>query len=226
MRSKRKILVVDDDEDILDLLKYNLEKEGYEVRIVSSCCDALMAARQFRPDLIILDIIMPGQNGIELCRILRSTGHFKNTYIFFLTACSEPYYERAVFTTGGDDYIQKITGLKALTMKISAVLKKGYVIRKSVTVLTLGALQLNRFNCSIFLDGQEIFLSPPEFDVLFFMAQNSFEDFSINQLIENIWGSEIYLAESHAEVYIQNLKKKLGGVITERVPNHYGFKLQ
>ena len=170
-RRSKKILVVDDDQDILELLKYNLEKEGYEVLTHAESADVISIARQFLPDLIILDIMMPDQNGIELCRQLRSKDRFKNTYIFFLTARSEYYYQDAAFITGGDDYIEKIVGLKALTKRISAVLKRNFVIRKSNALLHAGNLLMNRKNLSVQIRGSEVKLSKPEFDVLFFFAQ-------------------------------------------------------
>src|SRR5688572_2296301 len=127
-----RVLVVDDDPDILELLKYNLEKENFKVKTLNSSDRAIRVAEDFVPDLIILDIMMPHPNGIELCRMLRSLERFEKTYIFFLTSKSDLYAQQAVFETGADDYIEKITGLRALIYRINSVLKERFIIRKSV----------------------------------------------------------------------------------------------
>src|SRR5690606_8365311 len=105
-----RVMVVDDDKDILDLLEYNLEKEGFKVKVLTDSSKAVKAAKDFEPDLIILDIMMPHPNGIEICRDLRSMKRFSDTYIFFLTAKSESYYQHAALNTGGDDFIEKVIG--------------------------------------------------------------------------------------------------------------------
>jgi two-component system alkaline phosphatase synthesis response regulator PhoP len=223
MCAKRRILIVDDDEDILQLLQYNLEKEGYEVRILSESDRTVSIAKNFLPDLIILDIMMPEQNGIELCRKLRGKKRFKNTYIFFLTARSESYYQHAVFQTGGDDFIEKIIGLKALTKKINAVLKRDYVIRKSVIEFKAGGLYINRESSSVKKNGLDILLTKPEFEVLFFLAQNSLKEISMDHLIQSIWGSETYLSENSVEIYLQNLQRKLGKDVIHQHADQYQF---
>jgi two-component system, OmpR family, alkaline phosphatase synthesis response regulator PhoP len=223
MEEKRRILIVDDDEDILQLLQYNLEKEGYEVMILARSEKALSVAKTFSPDLIILDIMMPNQNGIELCRKLRDKNRFKNIYIFFLTARSESYYRHAVFHTGGDDYIEKIIGLKALTKKIDAVLRKNYVIRKSITEFKTGNLYINRESSSVKRNGLDILLTKPEFELLFFMAQNPMVEISMDNLVQSIWGSEIYLTENSVEIYVQSIRRKLGADIIKQHGDQYRF---
>jgi len=223
---RRRIMIIDDDQDILELLSYNLGKEGYEVLTLCESEGALPVAKVFLPDLIILDIMMPGLNGIELCRKLRSKSRFRDTYIFFLTARSENYYQDAALNTGGDDYIEKIVGLKALTKRISAVLKRNFHIHKSIPTLSIGNLQINRRSCSVTWNGNEITLSKPEFDVLFFFAQNPARVITLDNLVQSIWGSDTYVADAHAEVYIQNLRRKLGDdIIFEKKKDKYSFRL-
>jgi len=205
-----KILLVDDDRDILDLLRYNLVKEGFDVYCVDSSHEAIAIAKDFNPDLIILDIMMPHPNGIELCRELRSLEQFENTYIFFLTAKSESYYQQAAFETGGDDFIEKIIGLRALTCKVRSVLKRKFQIRKSVNELRLGKLIIRRKSNSVHIGNKEIVLSKPEFELLFFFAQNPQKSISQENLLHNIWGSEVYLLDSSVDIYINNLRHKLG----------------
>lgn len=205
-----RILVVDDDRDILDLLEYNFEKEGFKVKTLLDSHKAINVAKDFSPELIILDIMMPHPNGIEVCRKLRSMKRFEDTYIFFLTAKSEHYYHEAALDTGGDDYIEKVIGLRALTHKVSSVLKKKFIIRKSVSEIKIGHLIINRKSNSVTVGRNEIFLSRPEFELLFFFAQNPDKVITLDNLLHNIWGSEIYLVDTSVDVYIQNLKKKIG----------------
>ncbi len=209
-KKQLRVLLVDDDWDILELMEYNLEKEGFKVKTLEESWNAVTVAKEFSPDLIILDIMMPHPNGIEICRELRSLKRFEDTYIFFLTAKSESYYQQAALDTGGDDYIEKAVGLRALTHKVSTVLKRRFVIRKSIAELTIGNLCINRRSNSVKLGDHEIFLSKPEFELLFFFAQNPRKVISHQNLLCNIWGSEIYLFDTSIDVYIHNLKKKLG----------------
>ena len=205
-----RVLVVDDDSDILELLEYNLEREGFKVKILEDSRDAVAVAKEFSPDLIILDIMMPHPNGIELCRELRSMKRFEETYIFFLTAKSENYYHEAALDTGGDDFIEKVIGLRALTYKVISVLRRRFVIRKSIAELRIGNIQIHRKSSSVTIGGHEIVLSKPEFELLFFFAQNPHKVITADNLLQNIWGSEIYLFDTSIDVYIQNLRSKLG----------------
>lgn len=218
-----RVLVVDDDRDILDLLQYNLSRESYQVKVVDRSDRALKVARRFSPDLIILDVMMPHPNGIELCREFRSMDRFRETYIFFLTAKSEHYYQQAALDTGGDDYIEKIVGLRSLTHKIHTVLRDNLVIRKSLRELRVGELVLNRRTGGVMLGNTPITVSKPEFELLFFMAQNAGRQISREAFLHNIWGSETFLADRSVEVYLQSLVKKLG----ERfiIPTGNGYRL-
>ena len=215
-----RILLVDDDQDILELLEYNLEREGFKVKALDDSWHAVKVARDFSPDLIILDIMMPHPNGIEICRELRSIKQFENTYIFFLTAKSESYYQQAALDTGGDDFIEKVVGLRALTYKVSTVLRRKFVIRKSIPVVNIGNLIINRKSSSVRINDVEIILSRPEFELLYFFAQNPRKVISQENLLRNIWGSEIYLFDTSIDVYIQNLKNKLGLDLIHRTIDH------
>lgn len=224
MERTMRILVVDDDNDILDLLKYNLEREGFKVKTITNSSKAIGVAKEFFPDLIILDIMMPQPNGIELCRELRSTKRFKDTYIFFLTARSENYYQQAAFNTGGDDYIEKIMGMRALTNKISAVLKNKFIIRKSVSELSIGNLKINQQACNVSFQGHQVRLSKQELELLFFFAQNPGKIITLENIVNIIWGSKIFLQESSAELYMENLQRKLGlNIIQKLTGNRFRF---
>lgn len=206
-----RILVVDDDLDILELLRYNLSREGFKIKVVENSHEAVDAAVSFRPDLIILDIMMPAPSGIEICKQLRSLPKFKDTYIFFLTARSEHYYHDAALDTGGDDFIEKIVGLRALTKKVSTVLNDQFVIRKSVPSVIVGNLVIHRRAALAYLKGIPIRFSKHEFELLFFFAQNPRKIISLQNLVNSIWGSEVYSAANSVEAYINSIAQKLGG---------------
>lgn len=216
---KHKVLVVDDDKDILALMQYNLAKDGYQVKIIDDSTKALKAARSFSPDLVVLDVMMPELNGIELCRELRSREEFKNTYIFFLTAKSESYYQQAAFDTGADDYIEKLMGLRMLTYKISAVLKKDYVIRKRNETVTSGSLSLNRHGSLVFINDNNITLSKPEFELLYFFAQNPGKLIKKEDLLQYLWGSATFLTVSSIEKFIEDINARVGAEVIRQKGN-------
>lgn len=212
MEEKRpfRVMLVDDDKDILELLEYNLRTEGFKVKTVQNSGEAIASANEFRPDLIILDVFMPHPNGIEICRELRNSELFTDTYIFFLTATSEGYFEQVAYETGGDDFIEKLAGLRALTTRITSVLKRRLVIRKRQSEINLGGLHLNRKTLSVTLNGISIVLNPPEFEVLYFFAQNPGKVITAQTLLQNLYGSEVYLYESSVERYMQNIIRRTG----------------
>lgn len=218
-------MVVDDDQDILELLRYNLEKEGYKVKLVADSSKAIAIVKEFNPDLIILDIMMPHPNGIELCRDIRKLKAFQDIYIFFLTAKSEGYYQQAALDTGGDDFIEKVMGLRALTNKVATVLRKKFTIRKSIPELRIGNLVISRRSQSVTVNGKRCELSRPEFELLFFLAQNPGKEIGASQLLGSIWGSANYIVDGTVEMYIQNLAGKLGFNFIQRTTDYrYRFE--
>ena len=217
MSKRHKILIVDDDKDILELLKYNLEREGYEVYVEKDSIKTLRRAQVVTPDLIILDIMMPELNGLQVCDQLRKVDAFKDTYIFFLTAKSQKYLQLQAFEMGGDDYIEKITGLRALSHKVNSVLTKDLVIRKSVREIKINALYLDRIRQVASFNGKEIQLSRYEFELLFFFAQNPRKEISRDNLLHNIWGSDVYLFAKSVDSYIHNICSKFGARLIDKV---------
>ena len=207
----KKILVVDDDHDILELLEYNLEREGFKVKTLDDSVHAVSECKSFEPDLIILDIMMPDINGIEVCKQIRAIDRFKDTVIFFLTAKSESYYQEAALDTGGDDFIEKIIGIRSLTNKIKAVLNRKLVIRKRFPEIRMGDLYINRRAGFVAVQNKEIHLSKPEFELLFFFAQNPRKVITSNNLTENLSGSDAFSIGSSVEVYLELLMNKLDG---------------
>lgn len=217
---KGRVLIIDDDEDILDLLKYNLEKEGFKVKTVQKSSSALRAGTLFMPDLIILDIMMPHPNGIELCRQFRGDKQFDNTIIFFLTANSEKYVYHAAVSTGGDDVIDKMMGLRSLTFKINSVLKKRFVIKKCIAELHIGPLFLRRTSEAVMYNGKEIMISKPEFDLLYFFAQNAGRLVSTESLLHLVWGSDLSFSENIVEQFVNSVNFKSGTILIEKLHGH------
>lgn len=206
---RSRILVVDDDVDILELLKYNLEKEGFKVKALEESKRALVVAENFRPDLVILDIMMPEINGFEVCEQLRSIPSFEDTYIFFLTARPENTFQETALKSGGDDYIEKLTGLRLLLYKVNSVLKKKYVIKKRFRELQVGDLLIDRKTMSVYLKNERVAVSEGEFEILFFLAQNQGRKLTLDNLIYNIWGTEFHPFHNTVRLYIDNLQRKI-----------------
>jgi two-component system alkaline phosphatase synthesis response regulator PhoP len=215
MVKKYRVLVVDDDQDIVDLLKYVLEKDGFKVRTEVDSERALKTASRFRPDLIILDIMMDGINGIDLCKELRSRPQFKDTYIFFLTANSERDVQETAIETGGDDLIEKVLGLRELSVKIKAVLLDKWCIHKYKSFIHIGDLQIDRKTGEVYTGNHKVVLSKPEFDLLYFFAQNPRKRIHSKQLLESLWGSHFFSVAHSLNSYLTNLSKKMGHRLKE-----------
>jgi two-component system, OmpR family, alkaline phosphatase synthesis response regulator PhoP len=227
MAEKHKILIVDDDKDILELLKYNLEKDGYDVYVEKNSVHSIKRAMQVHPELIILDIMMPEMNGLQVCDQLRRTPDFKETFIFFLTAKSQKLLQMQAFEIGGDDFIEKITGLRSLSHKVSSVLDKNLIIRKRAREVEVNGLSLDRAQRVARFNGKKIVLSQYEFELLFFFAQNPKKIITRENLLPNIWGSDIYLVAKSVDFFIQNVCSKLGaGVICSVRDGRYKLNTQ
>lgn len=206
----QKVLVVDDEEPILELLKYNLEKEGYHVKTASDGQMAVDVAKKFQPDLILLDIMMPRMDGVEACRQLRTNPDLQNAYIVFLTARAEEYSEVAAFDVGADDYILKPIKPRALMSRISALFRRETKKKKSAARIAVGHLVIDRDRYTVKIDGQEIYLPKKEFELLYFLAQHPNEVFSRDSLLQNIWGTEVYVVPRTVDVHIRKVREKIG----------------
>jgi two-component system, OmpR family, alkaline phosphatase synthesis response regulator PhoP len=205
-----KVLVVDDEEPILELLKYNLEKQGYDVRVASDGFTGVELAKRFHPDLVLLDIMMPKMDGVETCRQLRALPELQNTYIVFLTARSEEYSEVAAFDVGADDYIAKPIKPRALMSRIGALFRRDSKKKSTATQITVGSLTIDRTSYTIKVKGKEISLPKKEFELLFFLAQNPNKVFSRDDLLQNIWGSDVYVLARTVDVHIRKVREKIG----------------
>lgn len=209
-KPSQKVLVVDDEEPILELLKYNLEKQGYDVRTAIDGQVAVDTARKFHPDLVLLDIMMPKMDGVEACRQIRAIPELANTFIVFLTARSEEYSEVAAFDVGADDYITKPIKPRALMSRISALFRRDSKKKSSSNQIKIGDLLIDRTSYTIKVNGREISLPKKEFELLFFLAQNPNKVFSRDDLLQNIWGSDVYVLARTVDVHIRKVREKIG----------------
>ncbi len=207
---EKRILVVDDDEAILELLQYNLEKEGYEVSTATNGVDAVQIAKEQNPELIILDIMMPGQDGVETCRQIRSITELADVFIIFLTARSEEYSEIAAFEVGADDYITKPIKPRALMSRINAHFRRGSDINASKDRLTLGKLQIDRTSYTVRVGGREVVLPKKEFELLYFLMQNPNKVFNREEILRSIWGTDVYVLARTVDVHIRKIREKIG----------------
>ena len=208
-----KILLVDDDPDIIELLAYNLSKEGYETASAMDGVQAVEVAKTFKPDLILLDVMMPKQDGIETARQIRQIPEFKDTYILFLTARAEEYTEVAAFDVGADDYIVKPIKPRALISRIKATLRRDVQQADNETVIDIGVIHINRTNYSVTNNGTPLIMPKKEFELLYFLAKHPDKVFNRDELLEKVWGVDVYVVERTVDVHIRKLR--------EKIPEHY-----
>ena len=213
-QQNHRVLLVDDDLDILELLKYNLVKEGYEVETAEDGLKAISIAKKFNPELILMDIMMPNQDGVETCRQLREIPELANTHITFLTARAEEYSEVAAFGVGADDYIIKPIKPRALMSRISSLFRKE---KKSASLpkVVAGDLSIDKGSYTVSIKGNNLTLPKKEFELLYFLAQNPNKVFSRDELLQNIWGADVYVLARTVDVHIRKVREKIGdGYIT------------
>ncbi|MEM9894978.1 MAG: response regulator transcription factor [Bacteroidota bacterium] len=209
-KNKQKVLVIEDENDILELLKYNLSKEGYDVKVASDGIKGVEAAKSFIPDLILLDIMMPKQDGVETCRQIRELPEMANTFVIFLTARSEEYSEVAAFDIGADDYITKPIKPRALVSRINALFRRESKKKKETNVISIGDLIVDRTSYTVQSGEQKVSLPKKEFELLYFMAQHQGKVFSRDELLQNIWGTDVYVLARTVDVHVRKVREKIG----------------
>jgi len=209
--TKIKILVVDDEPDILEIIDYNLKKEGFEVYLASNGEEAIAKAKEIIPTLIILDIMMPKMDGIETCRQIRELEKLRETYVVFLTARAEEFLEIAGFSAGADDYITKPIKPRALTSRIQAILRRA-TLRDSGAEkkIAIGELVVDRETYTVSKSGKEIPFARKEFELLYLLASKPGKVFSRDMILESIWGSDVVVVNRTIDVHVRKLREKLG----------------
>ncbi len=207
----KKILIVDDEPDILEFLQYNLRKEGYDVVTANDGKQAITVAEQERPHLIILDIMMPELDGVETCRILRSKKEFADTPIAFLTARDEDYSQITALDVGGDDYITKPIKPRVLVSRISALLRRaGRQPDDDQHIITLHDLVIDKQKVLVFKGQATIELPRKEFEILWLLATKPGRVFTREEIFDKIWGSDVIVGNRTIDVHIRKLRERLG----------------
>jgi len=224
MSDKRKILIVDDDKDILELLSYNLEKEGYNVKTAIDGIKGIEISKKFIPDLILLDIMMPEQDGVETCRQLREINDLNDTFIIFLTARAEEYSEIAGFEAGADDYLNKPIKPRALISRLDALFRRKKKMAKKEDVIEIGELRIDKTSYSISVGKRQVTLPKKEFELLYFLAENPNKVYTRDDLLKHIWGTDVFVLSRTVDVHIRKVREKIGDGYISTVKG-VGYKL-
>lgn len=207
-----RILIVDDEEDIIEFISYNLKKEGYEVRSALNGREAIETAKAFNPHLIILDIMMPELDGIEVCEQLRSMPEFEDTVITFLTARSESFTQISALEMGGDDFINKPVKPNVFKSRVKALLRRHPELKVNVNdkVGTFGDLVINFNQYAVTQEGEDVYLAKKEFDLLALLASKPGKVFKRAEILSKVWGSEVLVGDRTIDVHIRKLREKIG----------------
>lgn len=210
MNKEAKILLVDDEPDILSLLKFNLDKEGFEVETAGTGREGISIAARFKPDLILLDVMMPEMDGIETCIQLRENKDLKNTIIAFLTARNEDYSQIAGFESGADDYINKPVKPRVLISRVRALLRRTGSINEKPHQLSASGISINRERYIVVKDGEELSLPKKEFELLALLMSKPGKVFTRDSILNDVWGQEIIVGDRTIDVHIRKLREKIG----------------
>lgn len=223
--SKQTILVVDDEQDLLDLIEYNLKKEGFGVLTSDSGEKGIDLARNLRPDLILLDIMMPGMDGTEVCRIIKSDAELKNIPVVFLTARGDEQSEIKGLDLGADDYLFKPISTSKLISRIKAILRRSQPGQQKQTILKIHNLTIDRSKYIVNDGTKEIHLPRKEFELLYFLASRKGKVLDRQSLLNEVWGNNIYVIDRTVDVHIRKIREKIGEKYIETVKGvGYRFK--
>ena len=221
-KSSIKILLVDDEPDIIEILTYNLNKEGYQVFSASNGKEALVQASKIIPHLIILDVMMPVMDGIEACENLRKDGRFEDTIIMFLSARSEDYSHVAAFDVGADDYVNKPIKPKVLNSKVSALLRR-FTKNEANANIVHGDLTINLDEYKVILKGEKMSFPRKEFELLRLLASKPDKVFKREKIMEAVWGNDVVVGDRTIDVHIRKLREKMGNAYFKTIKG-VGYK--
>lgn len=206
-----RVLLVDDEQDILEIVGYNLSLEGYQVFTAKNGVEAVSKAKKKQPHLVILDVMMPEMDGIEACEIMRNTPGLEHTIITFLTARGEDYSQLAGFDAGADDYIQKPIKPKVLMSKVKALLRRSKEEKKEEQdIVEVGDLIINREEYKVIKNGEEMVLPRKEFELLALLTSKPDKVFKREVILEKVWGNEVVVGGRTIDVHIRKLREKIG----------------
>lgn len=211
INEKYKILIVDDEEDIVEIIRYNLQQAGYETASAFNGEEALKKVKSFHPDLIILDIMMPVKSGMEMLSSLRKEDEFKNTLVLLLTALGAESAEINGFNAGADDYVVKPVKPKVLLSRIKALLRR--INKDEDKLVSIGDLIIDREKFIIRYKGQDVILAKKEFELLALLASKPGRVFLRNEILNEVWGTDIIVGDRTIDVHIRKIRQKTGDII-------------
>ena len=210
-KSDIKILCVDDEPDILEILKYNLSNVGYDIYLANDGLSAIKKAKEIIPNLIIMDIMMPKMDGIQACENLRANEKFNDTIIMFLTARGEDFSHLAAYEAGADDYVTKPVKPKILISKVKGLLRRfKKVTDNDITIIELNDIIIDKEKYKVHILGNTLDLPRKEFELLFLLASKPDKVFKREKIMENVWGEEVVVGDRTIDVHIRKLREKLG----------------
>ena len=201
-------MIADDEPDILEILKFNLDNEGYEVITAKDGDEAIEKARRTKPDLVILDVMMPKKNGVEVCQVLRGQPAFNETLIIFLTAVNDEGTHIKGLETGADDYISKPISPKVFLSRVNAQFRR--VDKSDVRILTIDNLTIDPERFIVKLDEKEIILAKKEFELLYLLALKPGRVFLRHEILNSVWGKEVIVGDRTIDVHIRKIRQKIG----------------
>lgn len=204
----RKVLIADDEPDILEILKYNLSNEGYEVFTAKDGDEAVEKARRTQPDLIVLDVMMPKKTGVEVCQLLRAQPAFKETLIIFLTAVNDEGTQIRGLETGADDYISKPISPKVFLSRVNALFRR--LNKTEIRVLNLDNMTIDPERFIVTVGKEEIILAKKEFELLYLLALKPGRVFLRNEILNQVWGNDVIVGDRTIDVHIRKIRQKLG----------------
>lgn len=204
----KRILVADDEEDILQIISYNLTREGYEIYTAQDGNEALNKAKELHPELIILDVLMPFKTGIEVCQILRSNTSFNDTLIILLTALNDDTSHIKGLEAGADDYIAKPVSPNVLLSRVNAIFRR--IIKEDRKMITLDNIIVDPARYIVIINHKEVMLAKKEFELLYLLAAKPKRVFLRNEILNQVWGSEVIVGDRTIDVHIRKLRQKLG----------------
>lgn len=205
-----KILIVDDEPDIVEFISYSLKSKGYHIATAQDGVEAIRKAKDFRPDLILLDVMMPNKDGIQTIKELRQIPDFEQTAIIFLTALSDEKSEIEGLKTGADDYIAKPIKPELLATRISAALRRFRKDEDQDQKLTFGELEINKTKFTVTYKGEEILLAKKEFELLSLLASKPGRVFLRNEILQRVWGTDVIVGDRTIDVHIRKIRQKVG----------------
>ena len=208
--SSIKILVVDDDPDIVEILKYNLKNSGYSVKSAGNGVEAIKKAKKFIPDIILMDVMMPEMSGIEACEEIKNINQLSQAIIIFLSARSEDYTQISAYDAGADDYVSKPVKPKILLKKISNIAKKISSEKNAPKTIDLGSIKINKEEYVVIKDKKEILLPRKEFELLFLLATKPEKVFTREEIMNKVWGTQVVVGDRTIDVHVRKLREKIG----------------